>query len=53
MATEVVLLLHAPPVVVLLSVAVWPMHINDEPLIAAGSGLMVTVAVLLQPTPVL
>jgi hypothetical protein len=44
-ATAVLLLLHAPPVLVVLSVVVWPTQALVLPVIAAGSGLTVTSAV--------
>jgi hypothetical protein len=45
-ATPVLLLAHVPPVVVLANVDVVPTHDVSEPVIAAGSGLTVTSAVL-------
>lgn len=42
-AIAVFTLLHVPPVVVVLNVAVAPTHITVVPLIDAGSGLTVTV----------
>jgi hypothetical protein len=48
-ATLVVLLLHMPPPVVLLSVVLLPTHTVDEPVIAAGSGLTVTTSVAKHP----
>jgi hypothetical protein len=45
----VVLLLHVPPAGVLLSAAVLPVHIAAMPLIAAGTGLMVTVIAASEP----
>ena len=45
-ATEVLVLLHVQPVVVVFSVVVSPTHSDALPVIAAGSGFTVTVAVL-------
>ncbi len=45
-ATDVLLLLQLPPVVVLLSVVFVPSHIDNVPVISAGTALMVTTAVL-------
>jgi hypothetical protein len=50
-ATEVLLLLHVPPVDVLVNAIVKPSHTVDEPDMAAGSGLTVITAVLIQPVP--
>jgi hypothetical protein len=50
-ATDGVLLLHVPPVVVLLTVVVSPAHTCSVPVMAAGSGFTVTVAVRIQPVP--
>ena len=47
-ATEVLLLLHVPPVVASVNVVVEPTHTADAPLIAAGSGLTVIVVVVKQ-----
>ena len=44
-ATVVVLLLHEPPLVMLLSDVVPPTHRDGEPVIDAGSGLTVTTKV--------
>lgn len=41
--------LHIPPLVVLLKVVVWPTHTFDDPVIAAGAVLTVTVVVAMQP----
>ena len=49
LAMVVLLLLHVPPVVVLLSVVVEPIHTEDVPLIAAGNGFTVMVFVTLAP----
>jgi hypothetical protein len=46
-----VLLLHVPPVVILVSVMDEPRHTLPGPEIAAGNGLMVTMADVLQPVP--
>jgi hypothetical protein len=48
-ATELLLLLHVPPVDVFVSVVVIPKHTTGVPVIAAGSGLTVTSAVEIQP----
>ena len=48
-ATAVLLLVHAPPVLVLLSAVVRPAHTFIVPVIAAGNGLTVTAVVLIQP----
>jgi hypothetical protein len=48
-ATARALLLHEPPVVVLLNVVVLPTHTLVVPVIAAGSAFTVTIAVMLQP----
>ena len=48
-ATAVVLLLHAPNNVVLDNGVVRPIHTFVVPVIAAGNGLTVTTAVLIQP----
>lgn len=50
-ATDGVLLLQVPPVVVLLTVVVCPTHTCSVPAIAAGSGFTVTVAVRIHPVP--
>ena len=50
-AVAVLLLLHVPPVVGSLSVVVAPMHTTAVPVIAAGSGFTVTVAVFVHPVP--
>ena len=48
-AMELLVLLHAPPGVVLLKAATDPTHIVAGPEMAAGSGLTVTTASALQP----
>lgn len=48
-AMPVLLLVHVPPVVVLLSVHELPIHIVIAPDMAAGTGLTVTVLVMEQP----
>ena len=48
-ATAGVALLHVPPAVALLSVVVEPTHTLVVPVMAAGSGLTVTVAVTAHP----
>ena len=50
-ATDGVLLLHVPPMVVLLTVVVSPAHTCSVPVMVAGSGFTVTVAVRIQPVP--
>jgi hypothetical protein len=45
------LLLHTPPAVASLNVAVVPEHIGLTPVMAAGTGLTVTGVVRLQPPP--
>lgn len=50
-AIPALLLLHVPPVVVLLSVVAEPTHTAAVPVMAAGSALIVTVTVLAQPVP--
>jgi hypothetical protein len=47
----VLLLLHVPPVVVLVSVVVLPSQTVSVPVIVPGSALMVTVAAVIQPVP--
>ena len=47
--TAVLLLNHVPPAVASLSVAVSPAQIAAMPLIAAGSGFIVTTVVEIQP----
>ncbi len=49
LATDVAELDHVPPAVALLSTVVEPEQTTDDPVIAAGGGLTVTVAVLKQP----
>jgi hypothetical protein len=48
-AMVVLLLLHVPPGVPSVNVAVEPTHILYDPMINDGSGLMVTIAVEKQP----
>jgi hypothetical protein len=48
-ATAGLLLLQAPPVLVVLSVVVVPTHVLSVPVMAAGSGLTVTILVSWQP----
>jgi hypothetical protein len=48
-ATEVLLLLHEPPEVALVSVVVLPIQMLVDPPIAAGLALTVTVVVTRQP----
>jgi hypothetical protein len=48
-ATEVMELAHVPPVVVLFSVVVAFAHSEPVPVMAAGKGLIVTIAVLKHP----
>ncbi len=48
-AREMLLLLHVPPLVASVSVAVVPGHRDVAPPIAAGSGFTVTVVVRMQP----
>jgi hypothetical protein len=48
-ATDVVLLLHVPPPVVLVSVVADPTHTLKDPLIGFGAGFTVTVVVAKQP----
>ena len=50
-ATTGVALLHVPPAVTLLKVVVEPMQTLVVPVIAAGSGLTVTVVVTAHPVP--
>lgn len=50
-AIAVELLLHVPPGVLLLSVVVLPLHTSVVPVIAAGNGFTVTVAVV-KPVPI-
>lgn len=50
-AVVVLLLVQLPPVVASLSVDVAPMHTTAVPVIAAGNGFTVTVAVFVQPVP--
>lgn len=47
-AIDVLPLVHVPPVVALLSVVFVPSHISNVPVIAAGSGFTVAVAVRIQ-----
>jgi hypothetical protein len=48
-ATEVLLLLHVPPGVPSVKVAVEPWHILYEPMMIDGVGLIVRIAVALHP----
>jgi len=48
-ATAVLLLLHAPPVVALLSVADAPAHTLVAPVMDGGEGLTVNAVVVMQP----
>lgn len=48
-ATEVLLLLHVPPVVEFVRVVLAPSQTEKEPLIAAGSGFTTNVVVLKHP----
>jgi hypothetical protein len=50
-ATAGVALLHVPPAVTLLKVVVEPMQTLVVPVMAAGSGLTVTVVVTAHPVP--
>jgi hypothetical protein len=50
-ATPVLLLVHVPPPVVLLSVVIVPAQIPVAPVIAAAPVLMVTMVVAVQPVP--
>jgi hypothetical protein len=50
-ATAVLLLLHVPPGLVLLSVVVCPTQVVSEPVIAFGGGFTVTVVIRVQPVP--
>lgn len=52
MAIAVLLLVHVPPDVALVSVAVCPVQITEAPAIALIAAFMLTVAVLLQPVPI-
>lgn len=51
-AIAVLLLVHVPPDVALVSVAVCPVQITEAPAIALIAAFMLTVAVLLQPVPI-
>jgi hypothetical protein len=51
MPLVVLVLLHVPPVVVLVSVVFEPTHTEPAPEMATGNGLQVTVIVLKQPVP--
>jgi len=51
-ATAVVPLAQLPPVVVSVSVIVDPVQAREDPPIAAGNGLTVTILVAKQPDPV-
>ncbi len=48
-ATDEALLLHEPPVVVVLNVAVEPAHNDVTPVMAAGRLITVTVTIARQP----
>ena len=50
--TFVLLLLHAPPGVVLFNVVVRPTHTFIVPVIASGNGFTVTGVVMIQPVAV-
>ena len=50
-ATAVLSLVHVPPPVASCSVVVWPMQTKGIPVIAGGSGKMVTVVVTTHPEP--
>lgn len=50
-AIEVLPLVHVPPLVVLLSVAVWPTHKPMLPVMPAGAGFTVIGFVTVQPVP--
>lgn len=50
-ATAVLSLVHVPPVVLLLSVVVAPVHIAVVPVIGPGAAVTVIVAVTLQDVP--
>jgi hypothetical protein len=50
-ATEGLLLLHVPPLVVLVNVAVAPTQMLAAPIIESGRELTVTIAVAEQPEP--
>lgn len=52
-ATELLLLVHEPPLAALASVDVLPMHMPKAPLMEAGAALTVTTTELRQPPPVL
>lgn len=51
-AIAVLLLLHVPPDVALVSVADCPVQITEVPAIAPIAALMLTVVVLVQPVPI-
>jgi hypothetical protein len=48
-ATAVLLLLHVPPLVVLLNTVVDAWHTESSPVIPAGAGLTITVVIVWQP----
>jgi hypothetical protein len=48
-ATDVLVLVHVPPVVALLSVVVDATQVNSVPVMEAGGGLTVTTAVARHP----
>jgi len=48
-ATDILLLLHVPPTVASLNVITEPIHTEDGPVIATGTGLTVTGCVTKQP----
>ncbi len=50
-AIVVVLLLHVPPAIGLLSAVVPPGHTLAVPVMAGGGGITVTVVVIAQPVP--
>jgi len=51
LATELLLLLHVPPLSASLNVIVVPAHTRSKPPIAGGDELTVTTAERLQPNP--
>lgn len=51
-AIAVLLLLHAPPVIVSLSVVVAPTHAVADPVIVGGNAFTVTAFIALQPEPI-
>jgi hypothetical protein len=52
-ATDVLLLVHRPPDVILVSEVMAPSQIVDVPAIGAGNGFTFIVVVLMQPDPIL